>query len=62
MSNSRGICEVRKASILILHLTLDTDDAGNVGGDNQITDIGDDNAERHQRSQVGGQLNRYMID
>ena len=38
MSNSRGICEVRKTNILILILTLDTDDDGDVGGDNQITE------------------------
>ena len=38
MSNSRGIYEVRKTSILILHLTLDTDDDGDIGGDNQITE------------------------
>ena len=39
MSNRRGICDVRKTSILILHLTLDTGDDGDVGGDNQITEI-----------------------
>ena len=48
MSNSRGMYEVRKTSILILHLTLNTDDDGDVGGDNQITEksicIGDGKA------------------
>ena len=56
MSNSTGICEVRKTSILFLHLTLDTDDDGDVGGDNQITEksicIGDGKAAELMQSAI----------
>ena len=56
MTNSRGIYEVRKTSILILHLTLDTDDDGDVGGDNQITEksicIGDGKAAELMQSAI----------
>ena len=56
MSNSRGIYEVRKASILILYLTLDTDDDEDVGGDHQITEksicIGDGKAAELMQSPI----------
>ena len=50
------LCEVRKASILILHLTLDTDDDADIGGDNQITEksicIGDGKAAELMQSAI----------